>query len=404
MTKNATQMVLYPRSPNSLRYYQYTLAREKIYLAFNAESHVNPVPYFHVLEHPPHGFAVGQHRTVCISRSPIANEFPSLAPPPPEQAQRQSGSSHAGCWVGKLPQFLLKVHTQHDRGMRGNLTVNEEMMRQAVMEDIGAYLTLGRTGLIGIYQLVHEDGYKKSGRLEMETIECLNPQRISKSQQFHRLSACKSESGPFPRAQLCRVEQTPSLRKSDPMRVRPPLCQMTGLVHFSRRGKAFCLVVSHIKYATPPQGNHTCIRNDDWLSTSPKEPLLACFDIIHVPNAYSSSSSSSFLIGTARSICPPPLPVKVSDKPNPKRCRIASSSKPETLALARFKGLPTVPLSKALEDPRSNLAFGSSVGGVVASFDACGGVEPAVGVVDAGDLRVAGVLEFRGSAECWRFS
>lgn len=205
-------------------------------------------------------------------------------------------------------------------------------------------------------------------------------------------------------ATLCRVEPTPSVRKSDPRRVRPPLCQTTGLVHFSRRGKAFCLGVSHIKYATPPQGNHTCIRNDDWLSTSPKEPLLVCFDIIHVPNAYSSSSSSSLLIGTARSICPPPLPVNVSDKPNPKRCRIASSSKPETLALARFNGLPTVPLSKVLEDPRSNLAFGSSAGGVVASFDACGGVEPAVGVFDAGDLRVAGVLEFRGSAECWRFS
>lgn len=53
--------------------------------------------------------------------------------------------------------------------MRGKLTVNEEMMRQAVMEDIGTHLTLGRTGFIGIYQSVHEDGYKKSGRLEMET-------------------------------------------------------------------------------------------------------------------------------------------------------------------------------------------------------------------------------------------
>lgn len=149
---------------------------------------------------------------------------------------------------------------------------------------------------------------------------------------------------------------------------------------------------------------HPCICIDDCLPSSPKVPLLVSLDIIDVLNAYSSSSSSSFLIGFDWSICAPTLPVNVSDKPSPKRCRIASSSRPETLALARFKGLPTVPLSKALEDPRSNLAFGNSVGGVVARFDTCGGVEPAVGVFDAGDFRVAGVLEFRGSAECWRFS
>ena len=123
-----------------------------------------------------------------------------------------------------------------------------------------------------------------------------------------------------------------------------------------------------------------------------------------MPNAYNSSSSSSFLIGLACSICAPTLLENVSERPSLRRCRIASSSKPDILALARFKGLPIVPLSNALEDPRSNLAFGSSAGGVVARFDACGGVESAVGVFDAGDLRVAGILEFGGSAECWRFS
>lgn len=188
------------------------------------------------------------------------------------------------------------------------------------------------------------------------------------------------------------------------MRMHPPLCQLTVLVHFSRRMRAFCLGVSHIKYATPTEENILASVSMTVYPSSPKAPVLVSLDIIDVLDAYSSSSSSSFLIGIAWSICAPTLPVNVSDNPKPNRCRIASSSKPETLALARFKGLPTVPLSKVTEDPRSNLAFGSSVGGVVARFDTGGGVEPAVGVFDAGDLRVAGVLEFRGSAECWRFS
>lgn len=85
---------------------------------------------------------------------------------------------------------------------------------------------------------------------------------------------------------------------------------------------------------------------------------------------------------------------------------MASSSKPETLALALFNGLPTVPLSKAGEALRASKAvFGSSIGGGVARVDTCGGVEPAVGVLEAGDfLCVAGEPALRGSAECWRFS
>lgn len=43
-------------------------------------------------------------------------------------------------------------------------------------------------------------------------------------------------------------------------------------------------------------------------------------------------------------------------------------------------------------------------GGVVATFVVYGGVDPAVGVLEAGDLRVMGELAWRGSAECWRFS
>lgn len=117
-----------------------------------------------------------------------------------------------------------------------------------------------------------------------------------------------------------------------------------------------------------------------------------------------NSSSSSCLIAFASSFGAAASPAGTPDKPRPKRCRIESSSRPETLALARFRGLPIVPLSKALDGPRSNAVFGKNVGGVVAKLETCGGVEPAVGVFDAGDFLVAGVPASRGPAECCRFS
>ncbi len=45
----------------------------------------------------------------------------------------------------------------------------------------------------------------------------------------------------------------------------------------------------------------------------------------------------------------------------------------------------------------------SNVGGVE-RIEAFGGVVPAVGVLEAGDFRVAGDPAFRGSEECCRFS
>lgn len=134
-----------------------------------------------------------------------------------------------------------------------------------------------------------------------------------------------------------------------------------------------------------------------------RNPLL--LDRKCVSYSYSSSSSSStFLIVFASSFGAATSPASTPDKPNPNRCRTASSSKPETLALARFRGLPIVPLSNALVGPKSNAVLGNSVGGVVATFDACGGVDPAVGVFDAGDFFIAGVPVLKGSAECCRFS
>lgn len=61
-------------------------------------------------------------------------------------------------------------------------------------------------------------------------------------------------------------------------------------------------------------------------------------------------------------------------------------------------------MSNALVGPKSNAVLGNSDGGVVAELDACGGVDPLVGVFDAGDFLVVGVPELRGSAECCRFN
>jgi len=44
--------------------------------------------------------------------------------------------------------------------------------------------------------------------------------------------------------------------------------------------------------------------------------------------------------------------------------------------------------------------LGSSEGGPESSTDVLGGVDPAVGVLDAGDLRVAAKPASKGSAEC----
>lgn len=118
----------------------------------------------------------------------------------------------------------------------------------------------------------------------------------------------------------------------------------------------------------------------------------------------SSSSPSSLLIVLPCSFGATTSPARTPVKPKPKRCCIVSSSVPDTLALARFRGLPTVPLSNALLGPKSKAVLASSEGGVIARLDSCGGVDSPVGVFDAGDFLVAGVPALRGSAECCRFS
>ena len=48
--------------------------------------------------------------------------------------------------------------------------------------------------------------------------------------------------------------------------------------------------------------------------------------------------------------------------------------------------------------------LGSREGVPESSVEAAGGVDPAVGVLEAGDLRAAAELDFKGSAECCRFN
>lgn len=90
-----------------------------------------------------------------------------------------------------------------------------------------------------------------------------------------------------------------------------------------------------------------------------------------------------------------------ADRPSPSLCLVALSSTPDTLALARFIGLPMLPSSDGCCIYE---VLGSSEGGPESSTDVLGGVEPAVGVLDAGDLRVAAKPAFKGSAECCRFN
>ena len=109
--------------------------------------------------------------------------------------------------------------------------------------------------------------------------------------------------------------------------------------------------------------------------------------------------SSSVLISFSCSILPISSP---TERPNPNLCRVASSSNPERLALCFFSGLPTTESSScgalsSCETP------GNGVGGVAVTWGNNGGVDPLVGVFDAGDFRVAGDLSFN-STECCRFS
>lgn len=90
-----------------------------------------------------------------------------------------------------------------------------------------------------------------------------------------------------------------------------------------------------------------------------------------------------------------------ADMPSPNLCLVASSSIPETLALARFNGLPMLLSS---DGGCIYEVLGSREGGPGSSTDVLGGVDPAVGVLDAGDLRVAAKPAIKGSAECCRFN
>lgn len=90
-----------------------------------------------------------------------------------------------------------------------------------------------------------------------------------------------------------------------------------------------------------------------------------------------------------------------ADKPSPSLCLVTSSSTPEILALARFIGLPMLLSS---DGGCIYEVLGSSEGGLESSTDVLGGVDPAVGVLDAGDLRVAVKPAIKGSAECCRFN
>ena len=90
-----------------------------------------------------------------------------------------------------------------------------------------------------------------------------------------------------------------------------------------------------------------------------------------------------------------------ADKPNPSLCLIASSSTPETLALARFNGLPIIASSDGFCIYE---VLGRSEGVPESRDEAPGGVDPAVGDVETDDLRGAAESPPNGSAECWRFN
>ena len=81
--------------------------------------------------------------------------------------------------------------------------------------------------------------------------------------------------------------------------------------------------------------------------------------------------------------------------PSPTLWRRSSLSAPERLALARFIGLP---MASSLA-PGWYDALLSNGGGIPSKPAALGGVDPAVGVLEAGDLRVTEPA-LRGSNEC----
>ena len=77
---------------------------------------------------------------------------------------------------------------------------------------------------------------------------------------------------------------------------------------------------------------------------------------------------------------------------------------PDMLALCFFSGLPIILSSGFFGAARSYEALVRSVGVGAALLVVCGGVEPAVGVFEAGDFRVADDPASKSSAECCRFS
>ena len=89
----------------------------------------------------------------------------------------------------------------------------------------------------------------------------------------------------------------------------------------------------------------------------------------------------------------------IPNAPSPLFWRKSSLSAPERLALARFIGLP---MTSSLA-PGWYEALLSNGGRIPSKPAALGGVDPAVGVLEAGDLRVTDPA-LRGSNECWRFS
>ena len=94
------------------------------------------------------------------------------------------------------------------------------------------------------------------------------------------------------------------------------------------------------------------------------------------------------------------------DMPKPNLALRDSSSTPGKLALAFFKGLPTMKSSDVLEAAPSYTVLGRSAGGDSLSPGIYGGVEPAVGVFEGGDFLWAGAGEgeSEGSIECCRLS
>ena len=108
-------------------------------------------------------------------------------------------------------------------------------------------------------------------------------------------------------------------------------------------------------------------------------------------SSHNSSSWFSDLIAFSCSIRPitsTPLP-PIIPSPKPSLCRADSSSSPGRLARCFFSGLPMMDSSRSLGALRSCGALVvNRVGGVTALLDTSGGVDPLVGVFDAGDFRV----------------